>query len=450
MSDAQEVSRIISNSGRAVSAAGSAWLSSCLNPYSDFQQQLVGYPDMNTQPSVVLMYSSQMDVTAPASAAGGNWDCCIYTIPVDSTGGYGVVSTSNECCVYDHASLPSTTIWGLTSCSNAAGADVSLMSSTAARAGLNSRNVTGQFGRVIAKGFEVNNTTAEIYRQGNLTVALVPSCPRKDVTISYIDTNATPWVAASKHCFEMGTMPETLAQVRAIPQSAQWEAAKGVYFVPRMSSPPDLNMEYRSGLMYTSSTVVYSPAVLSSFSGTPTTASTSVDSFCGVVAYFSGLSNQTTLTVSYRTIVEYFPSPSSNLISEASPSAAYEPSVLQVYNEVVKQAPYAVPVGQNAAGDFFRKVLGAVRTVAPIASKVLTPFPVLSRAASTVGSVANRVNNVFPPRPVLQAPAPRMIAMPVSRMAPKKRKSKKRKSRARHLPRDSAGYFSAPMRWRPY
>lgn len=450
MSDAQEVSRIISNSGRAVSAAGSAWLSSCLNPYSDFQQQLVGYPDMNTQPSVVLMYSSQMDVTAPASAAGGNWDCCIYTIPLDSTGSYGVLPTLNDCFGYDHASLSGIPIWGLTSCSNAAGADVSLMSLTAARAGLNSRNVAGQFGRVIAKGFEVNNTTAEIYRQGNLTVALVPSCPRKDVTISYYDTNATPWRDASKHCFEIGTMPETLAQVRAIPQSAQWEAAKGVYFVPRLSSSPDLNMEYRSGLLYTSTTGVFGPTVLSGVSGTPSIASTSVDSFCGGVAYFSGLSNQTTLTVSYRTIVEYFPSPSSNLISEASPSAAYEPSVLQVYNEVVKQAPYAVPVGQNAAGDFFRKVLGAVRTVAPVASKVLTPFPVLSRAASTVGSVAGRVNNALPPQPVMQIPARRMIAMPVSGMAPKKRKSKKRKSRARQLPRDSAGYYSAPMRWRPY
>lgn len=446
MADNFELNRALGS--RKVSSAGAAWLGSALNPYSDFQQDLVGYPDVNTQPSVVRMFSTQTTLSCP-SGVSSNWDCAIYSTPIDSTGAVSVARLTDGTVYYTSTALSSTSLWGLTAVSAAAGSDVSLLSATATRTGLNSRNVVGEQGRVIAKGFEVNNTTADIYKQGTMTVALVPACTEQDTSVLYVDAAASPVNLATMHCKSIASFPETLAEVRAIPQSSQWEASKGVYFVPRLTMAPPVIKETVAGVAYETSTGSVASAV-TSIDSTHAVVSTNIpiistcahDSFCNGVAFFSGLSSQTTLTLSYRTVVEYFPRPSSNLVSEATPSAAYEPEVFEVYNQVVKVAPYATPVDQNAAGDFFRKVLGAVRTVAPIASKVLTPFPLASKAVGLVGRAAAMVpmSEPMPPHYQFQSSG-----------VPQPRRTKRRKPKSKRpkgLQRLNASYGSSPIRYR--
>jgi len=173
--------------------------------------------------------------------------------------------------------------------------------------------------------------------------------------------------------------------------------------------------------------------------GVPAVPACASSSFCTGHAYFTGLSPETTLSVTYRTFVEYSPPATSDFYTEVTPCAEYDPHVFEVYNMVAKQAPYAVPVGQNAAGDFFRKVLGAVKTVAPIASKLLTPFPIASRVVGTIGAGAQALSRddatmipVVSRPPVVDSrpqPAIKTIMSGVRRPQQKKKK----KSRGRKL-----------------
>jgi len=97
---------------------------------------------------------------------------------------------------------------------------------------------------------------------------------------------------------------------------------------------------------------------------------------------------------------------------------------------VAKQAPYAVPVGQNAAGDFFRKVLGAVKSVAPIASKVLTPFPVVSRVVGAIGAGANAISRDDATMvPVTERPLVRAVKTVVNVRRPQQKKKKRTRGR---------------------
>lgn len=401
MSDALVLKGIIERAGVKVSDSGVAWLGSALNPFSDYQQELVGFPDSNAQPSVVMMYSSQSNVTAPISAAGGNYDCYVVSTSMDadstSTGFCANVNGGNV--VYNSSAYATHVfeVHPLTIMTGPANSDVSPLSTAGTEfvQGLNSRNVPNMFGRVIAQGFEVTNTTAEIYKQGTVTCALVPAVPDQDVTLNLIDSQK----AASdmpQHCKINPRFPVNIAELTAIPQSCRWEAAKGAYVVPRLSGVPAVERsDAYAGLFFYDDThqAAFTPST--GFNPAPTiikpTLTTSAhNSFSNAVAYFQGLSNQTTLTVTYRTIMEYFPDANSQLITQASPSAVYDPFVMQIYNEAVKTAPFAVPVGQNAAGDFFRKVLGAVRYAAPtIAAAISIPFPRAGNVVAMTGKMAN-------------------------------------------------------------
>lgn len=444
MSDSAVLKAIIERSGVKVSDSGVAWLGTALNPFSDFQQNLVGYPDANAQPSNVMMYSSQLNVTAPASAAGGNYDCYIVDTAVDCdpsiTCGYIAADAHNSVADYTSVGYPVvSTVYPLTVMTGPSGADVSPLSTAGTEVvqGLFSRNIPKMFGRVIAKGFEVSNTTAEIYKQGTVTCAIVPAVPDQAINVELVDTAA---VAESQvQIMKVNPrFPVTVSELRTIPQSSQWEAAKGVYFVPRISSSPYIERpDLPTGNYFYDGTHQVVSAAKSGYvyggKTFPVLSTSAHDTFSTGVAFFQGLSNQTTLTVSFRTVVEYFPDPGSQLITEASPSAVYDPFVLQIYNEAVKVAPFAVPVGQNAAGDFFRKVLGAVRYAAPvIAAAVSIPFPRAGNAVMMAGRMAKASGRVV-------------------RKQQKKKKAK-RAARAEapvfvdYLPRRQAGNTSMPAR----
>jgi len=87
-------------------------------------------------------------------------------------------------------------------------------------------------------------------------------------------------------------------------------------------------------------------------------------------AYFTGLSEQTMLTLTARFLVEVFPTPYSSLYALARPSPPYDPRVGELLNVLMADLHPGYPVGMNAKGDFFKKVLGGLgkvyKTVQPV------------------------------------------------------------------------------------
>jgi hypothetical protein len=128
-------------------------------------------------------------------------------------------------------------------------------------------------------------------------------------------------------------------------------------------------------------------------------------------SFFTGLSPSTTLTVTFRAIVEYFPNPTDELLQIATPSAQYDPIVLQAYNEAIKAAPYAVPVNMNAGGKYFRMCMSAISKVAPTVARLISaPYPGAGVIVEGAGRFAKRLEqrsarkNAPPPPPVKRIP----------------------------------------------
>lgn len=378
------------------------WCLTALDPFHDYQQNIEGYPDLNALPSVCQMYTTTVTVTAPAAAGAGTWDCNVMFTGLDcaSTSLQTLMLATRYHCVYDHAALPTALgVAPMTILSDAAGVDLTLHSATAERDYLYTRQNASDMGRLIAVGYEVHNTTAEIYKQGTVVTAMIPSERIESSDCTYFDTNGAPWSSVGRSCILLPCYPSDEAQVRQIPSSGQWAAAKGCYVVPRiinMNNVPQPSYG-KSGITYhtlpegVAGAAVYqtAPTTNSTFGGIvcPASNGTTDSIFGATCSYFTGLSNQTTLTITLRSVVEYFPYPGSALLPAATPSPAYDPVSLQLYSLAVREAPYAVPVAQNSAGDFFRKILRVISNVAPVVGAML-PSPAAQGILSGVGMAA--------------------------------------------------------------
>lgn len=382
------------------------WLIQCLDPFHDTAVVPSGYPDLCSAPSTTVCYSSSVTVTAPAAAAGGTWDAHVCFTGMDDSivGRFWRVSTANYVPIglaYDHVAPPGAlNVYPLTILTGASGADISITSETAARTGLVTRNNSVDSGRLIAVGFEVHNTTANVYKQGNLTVSQSPGVRDASFPVNYRDTNAAPWPDAVYEHHAMSMLSSTPAQLRAIPGSGQWAAAQGCYVIPRIHSQTmkPVCTALNPGSCYFSdgsNTHLYAMPE-GSIGGYPAFDTNFPSSFIPAQVMLTGLSTQTTLNVTLRAYVEYFPMPISALLTSAAPSPSYDPKALAVYNAVARVAPYAVPVSENAGGDYFKTILSILKTLGSAALTAWNPY--LGAAATAMSNVVTRPNKPTTPR----------------------------------------------------
>lgn len=127
-------------------------------------------------------------------------------------------------------------------------------------------------------------------------------------------------------------------------------------------------------------------------------------------AFFTGLSPQTTLTVSVNWYVERFPTPDeAAILALAKPSANYDPIALEFYDRALCRMPVGVPVAENGFGDWFNGVVDQMsRYVTPIAKIIGGPI------GNTVAQISEAAGNAAS-----------------SNIAEAKRKKKKKKAKAR-------------------
>lgn len=390
--------------------SGTCWLNNALDPYSDYQQERRGYCDSTSLPSVVQVFNSQATVTVPAGVVG-NYDCSVNFTGLDA------YSATNMCnaispasfATYDSGAAAANSISSVTICTAASGTALNLYGVGVTKTMMQTRQVSDCPGRLIGIAFEVHNTTAEIYKQGTLVCCRPPSVRMQQSSVTAYDSNFTNDPCSFTTTW-LPLPPNTISAARSVPDSSQWKASEGCYCIPRLNTEvitPGESHIAQAGVSLigvagavTSAQALHSyPTVLTQTVGVapspllkgfqPIFTRPLVSSFTPLTAFFGGLSNESTLTVNLRAIVEYFPPPGHNLLTSAKPSAMYDPTALQVYSATCYAAPYAVPVGQNDAGDYFRKVLSAMSKIAPYAAVSLKPFaPGASFLVSTGGKMA--------------------------------------------------------------
>jgi len=416
------------------------WLKFALDPFHDFElPDLKGYPDVSTEPSVCVKVRQSLEVSAPPGVgADDNWDCHIVLSPVDYShnngpgllgcgqgtaipqgeggvngrpagcfvqpfSGYGAtgrmdgllvnsvpsVSTNGENWTYTPGHCPPT---------GAAGYELQ---------GLHLDNYLdfeetdlGVY-RILYSGFEVVNTTAQIYKQGAVTVYEYGNS--NETAVAWRDSvGATPGDVTDnpRPCTFFRTPPNTIAEAKIMPGSHTWQAQDGCYNTAKFQSDnPFQGITGRNfifcqnvpkgplaaGMNQPASTAqgagsFGSPGM--SAQSSSACAATHLSRMSTTGAYFTGLSGRSTLFITWKIGIERLPSACKpTFLALAQPSASFDPSALVLYNLVANALPPGCPQGYNDAGKWFKWITERVQDAIP------RIYPVVRTAAMLAGAM---------------------------------------------------------------
>lgn len=414
---------------------GANWVRKSLDPFHDFVVKVDGMPDESTANVVVQEITQSVNISAPAGVTS-NWDCHIFTLPemtdpscylgalpptyfeyVLNRGSTGTVGYNSAAVQPATGGYP----WGLlnwvTSDPGGPTTPVSGIPFTA-HGGANVMSfqpwMNGQK-RLIALGFEVHDTTADLYKQGSVVVYRMPQTISPASYLAQTDTIAIPVTGQNiiDNVYQSRLPPATQAEALLLPGSAQWESREGAYCVATMQ--PELN----SITGYTEGGRIFTRGDIALATGTDLVLSTPVRALNGSKpnmdfavpcqlrptpfhtsgAYFSGLNVQSTLTLTVRLLFESAPTPENQqLVVLAHPSPDYDPVAIEVYKSASQQLLPGCKVSMNASGDFWDTILDIIADVAPVIGQVI-PIPgggalgqLTAKTAKTVQASRNKAS----------------------------------------------------------
>lgn len=438
-----------------LSDTGKDWLIAAIDPFHDTQlKNLAGWPDVESNHSVVRCVTQNLNMVKPPALAAGLWDCHCAVFPFQDPIVFSpVVSRANNVGTFDPTGT-APFIGGVTLCAVPGGAAANWLqvpgSATIFNINLPTTYQQG-LGRLIGMGYEIHDTTAAIYKQGSMTCYRQNQAPRDPVTWSLWD-NSSVATTVRDYTFTGSSYrmpPNTLAQATLMPGNRTWEMKDGLYqpiaFHSNENTPfcADYNQpvlfacgdddELGNGTINNS--IVWVP--------TPNSSSTMVR---GGVTYgksnakpmhlhpihqsgciMSGLNDLATFTVVVKWYYESFPSiEESAILVLATPSAKYDPMALEIYSRAVQIMPCGVPVCENGFGDWFYDVVDEI-------GKFINP----------IVQGAQKAVQVYKNPPV---PGGNMASQTLLDKPKKKKKAKKKNTALANGSRGKKGNIAGPLR----
>jgi hypothetical protein len=250
--------------------------------------------------------------------------------------------------------------------------------------------------RIVAGGFEVINTTSEIYAQG-LATCFQLGAQHTDAVLSCTNelgvTTENPGIVTR-------SPPAGLDLAVAQKNILQWMAKDGCYI------PMQLDPERSEFVMASRGSFLFQETE-SSASGYPTQGIVAYDSSTGFNhyiryqtmglsgAFFSGLSPQTSLVISATYVVEVQPLVGTAM-NYVQPAPVRDERALELYYLVRRFLPIACRKEDNDFGDWLRWVFKAISSVASIAAPIVTVFnPAAGAAVGAVGAGASAASSAF-------------------------------------------------------
>lgn len=399
-------------------------LSLVTDPYHDRNLRVTGFPDGTNITSVIRRLAYQTTVSCPFTLlAGESWDFHIFATPLHQAVAMSSanIPDANTLVLSGGAAQTLNTICIFYRKYNSIGQINAIDFRTLGQAaGVVDSNRDGP-GRTVSLGFELHNTTAELYKSGSLTVyrtnALNQRCDLR-LTVP----NPTCYTATL-----IQNIPDTLEQLQLIPNARTWEASKGVYSVclPPKDNPYTtgiftnimINVNRTSAPLY-----VQAPGVGNAATQVP---AWSPLNCTGVMSSQFKDANQT-FTLDMRQVIEYFPnSCSSVLLPFATTAPEVDRLFLKLYQQMINRIEPGVPVGFNSAGEWFRRIVQLAKEELPGLTHLLPPQyqkytqafgPLASKTADMVVDMLTKT----PPVPQRVAPPipPRPKSRPSPRQAP--------------------------------
>lgn len=438
---------------RLITAEACDWVKSALDPFHDLQlEHLRGYPDVATEPTVVVKIRQAVTVSKPEGlGVGETWDCHIVTSPIDfSPCDASAVKAARVTPFGDPARPTDNGVAGLIHYSNAppvARMDGLLINSvpSTSTGGTNMTFTPGHCPvesvggyqlqqinlddyldfeetdlgvyRLLYSGFEVVNTTAQIYKQGAVTVYEYGNSFEMGASMPQVQAGLPdpghPRVPFSQPTTYFRSPPNTLAEAKIMPGSHSWAAQDGTYNTAKFQSDNKFqamtrrpwaicqnkptaptNSGYQDGedgsfisdysLGYANPVDTGNPGAVSGDGSATFGGPMHFSNMNTTGAYFTGLSEQTTLFVTWRVALERLPSANKPaFLALAQPSATFDPNALVLYNMVANVLPPGCPQGYNDMGKWFRWISDAAQKSIP------SVYPIV-RTASLLASTMGR------------------------------------------------------------
>jgi len=371
---------------------GRKWLIQAVDPFHDKDIEATGFPDAYLAPGLVQRVMKKITIAKDAALPAGNWDCNVFSLPwIDGqplssyslyknilTGGSGA-GTGAATAAFGGIAALSCTANGVMAFAGAGTAATSV--------GVDDTFLDGPC-RVVAAGFEVTNTTAEIYKQGDVTVYRIPEAQQQRSSYTTSIAAAAPFLSSNAPSpmtitAEMHSRPPlSVAESQYMIGSRTWSAAEGVYIPLTLTSTeiPIRDNDSTSVIFpYNVATNGYTPVALTCAvdsvlnTTVPATRKCVTTPFNMGGAFFSGLSDQTTLTISAIWYIERFPTILQyQLAVLAKPPPMYDPVALELYALMLRSMPTGVMVKENGLGEWFAEVVGSI---APFAEGMLSAIP---------------------------------------------------------------------------
>jgi hypothetical protein len=394
-----------------------SWLKTALDPFHDYDVGIAGIPDADSQFSVVQIYPKVTSVTAPPSlAAGETWSCHITTLPLgqnvnvssydmaDAYGaiqiGYdngerGVLGTVN---IITHGDSAAT----VTRASSFPTSFASIYGNASREFRAISVDDVGDqsLKKLIAGGFEVHNDTAELYKQGSVTVYQNSQLCYDAGYTNYRQLSASAILGnSSKACRQP---PHNRENAASLPSSRTWEASKGCYvpirLTPETGYAPATGHQFNTRLEDAAdnrTNIGYMQIQSTGMTGVSNDDNKLAFRGCNIEttgAYFSGLSPETVLTVTTKLIIESAPTPANpSLLFSATPTPNLDSKILALYFETIRHLPPGVEVSMNAKGDWFRMVMKAANVGIPLIMPLLGANPGISLATQSALAGGNAI-----------------------------------------------------------
>jgi len=445
MTSVQRNQRLLDKIGAklGITDAGKEWLTAAIDPFHDTPLQVTGFPDVNEASSIVQVVRLSSTISAP-SGVEGNWDVHIHQFPwlrrtngvgglwsntVDGnqSTGFGIFCLGNSNTTPSPVASSTCRYGGLAYDAVASGNPTFTYNSTSSNVPFDTQlqpYLVGEY-RVIAMGFEVINTTSELNIQGLTTVYRQPCGALDSAKTVLVSTGST--VSGSTTSFGFGypaiittqNPPANTAEALLLDGSKQWKAKDGAYVVSTMNSPENpagynpvsiiselspsdptqatLPWQYfiPGGVNNAAFQEIIIPVSGASYVvNAIATGAMQFQSYNHAGAYFSGLSNSTTLQLNAVYYIERFPSQlDSALVVLARSSPRLDCVALDLYSECIREMPVGVPQAENGFGDWFAD---AVSSAADFVSPVLSAIPLpmtqgLSGIVKSVGGAAKAI-----------------------------------------------------------
>jgi hypothetical protein len=224
--------------------------------------------------------------------------------------------------------------------------------------------------RTVSLGFELHNTTPELYKSGSVSVYRQPILDSH--TDLVYDITSAPISKTINHAHLICQVPYSISDVQMLPNTRTWEASEGVYSV----CLPHSNNEF-SCLMATNLILkagIQDISVLTNRVNATTTIvhATFSPLHCSGVMSSRFSDNNQTYVLDFRQTIESIPSTDNlTLMSFAGTAPAADLGFLKLYKRMINNIPPGVPVHFNEAGDWWRSIISVVKDVLPAVSAAL-------------------------------------------------------------------------------